>query len=184
VGLALALAGARVEAFEWGTGVTAGASFPLAQSDNASGAQFGVRVPVNIVPLLTLEPFLTSTSLGGVEATFAGQTYNRRGFDVLGWGARVALGGVGLGPRFRLYPFVGVGSYHWSREGSPGSTDVGYTIGAGWARRLPWRVVVDVRTDFTWIHEGATARRFMGIAAGVTVPLRYEAAPAGDREGA
>jgi hypothetical protein len=170
-GLALVLAGARAEAIRWGVGVTGGASFPLAQSDNAAGTQFGLRVPVHVVPLLTVEPFLTGAGLGGVEASFAGRPYNRRGLDVLGWGAVAAWGDLGFGTGFPIHPYVGVGSYHLSREGTGGSDETGWTLGVGWSRALPWRVAVGARAEFTWIADGETARRFIGLGAGISVPL-------------
>jgi hypothetical protein len=178
VGLALVFAAGRAEAFQWGVGVAGGATFPLAQSDNAAGPTFGLRVPLQPMPLLTVEPFLTTTALGGVEATFGGRSYNRRGFDILGWGAVVA-------PvlRFPVTPYAGVGSYRLGREGSDGGTDVGWTAGIGWAHPLRGRVTFEARTDFTWILEGETSRRFMGLSAGVTVPLHRDAEPGDAKEG-
>jgi hypothetical protein len=60
------LAAVPAGAVQVGIGLAAGVSLPLAQSDNGNGDQYGLRLPVNVLPLLTVEPFLTSTSLGRV----------------------------------------------------------------------------------------------------------------------
>jgi hypothetical protein len=142
---------------------------PLGQSDNTSGGQYGLRMPINVTSLVTVEPFLTSTGLGSVEATFGGQPYVRDGFDIVSYGAVVALGGLGMSPRYPLFPFLSVGGYHLGREG--GATDVrlGYAAGIGYAHRLSTHVSANVRTDYQWIDVGGADRRFFEIGAGVTL---------------
>lgn len=167
--IGVALAAAPAGAVNLGLGVAGGASFALAQSDNGNGGQLGLRLPINVVPLLTIEPFLTSTDCGGVEASFSGKTYDRRGFDITSYGAVVALGGVGMGARFPLYPFLGVGSYHLGREGTPRQDEIGYLAGIGYAHALPVNFALNVRADFNWISSGESARRFFEVSLGVTV---------------
>lgn len=158
-------------AVQVGIGLSAGASFPLAQSDNGSGGAYAARVPVNVLPLLTVEPFLSTTALGDAETSIADRTYTREGFDILSYGAVLALGGVGMGPRFPVYPFVGVGASHLSREGATPGAETMYMLGVGWARALPRNLAVNLRTDFNWISVDGTARRFWEMSLGVSLRL-------------
>jgi len=167
--LAMFLAAAPAAAFQVGVGVAGGACFPLGQSDNTTGGQYGLRLPVNVVPLLTVEPFLTSTGLGPVDATFGDQQYDRNGFDIVSYGAVLALGGVGIGPRYPLYPFMSVGGYHLGREGSSDDIHIGYSVGAGYAHRLGSHFAANVRSDYHWVDVGSSFRRFFEIGAGVTL---------------
>ena len=47
---------AGAQAVSVGAGVFAGPSIPVVQEDTGSGVQFGLRVPIHLVPLLTVEP--------------------------------------------------------------------------------------------------------------------------------
>jgi len=167
--LAAILAATPAAAVQIGIGVTGGASVPLGQSDNAAGGEYGLHLPINVMPLLTVEPFLTSTGLGSVDATFGGQTYVRDGFDIVSYGAVVALGGMGLGPRYPLFPFLSVGGYHLGREGGADEVRVGYSAGVGYARQLSTHFSANLRSDYHWIDVGGADRRFFEIGAGVTL---------------
>jgi hypothetical protein len=167
--LMMVASAAPAHAIDAGVGLAGGASFALAQSDNGNAGQLLLRVPVNIIPLLTIEPFLASADYDGVEAQFSGQTYNRRGFDIFSYGAIAALGGVGMGPRFPLYPYFGMGGFHLSREGTSGSENLGYLLGVGYGRALPANLSMNARAEYNWVMDGDTPRRFFGINLGLTL---------------
>ena len=46
-----------------GVGVFGGLSIPVLNDLSGQGSQFGVRVPVSLVPMLTVEPFFSSSAL-------------------------------------------------------------------------------------------------------------------------
>ena len=165
----LSLVPAPGAAIQVGIGLAGGESFPMAQSDTGRGGQYGLRLPVNLLPLLTVEPFLFSTDLGSVETTVGGRTYSRSGFDILSYGAIAALGGTGMGPRYPLYPFVGVGGFHPSREGSARVERTGYILGVGYARALPADLALNLRSDVNWMSVDGSARRFFEVSLGVSL---------------
>lgn len=151
-----------------GAGVYGGVRVPIVQDDNGTGGLFGVRVPVNVLPLVTFEPYFASAMLGGTDHTFGGIAYTRSGFDVTAYGLNVALGGVGLLTGFPLYPYAGIGSHKLSRDGSDDATEVGYNFGLGLAFPVPSNLSIQLRGQFNLIATGDTSRKFVDGTLGVT----------------
>ena len=63
------LAGALVlpggaRAVSVGAGIFAGPSIPVIQDDTGTGVQFGLRLPIHVIPALTIEPFYARSNLG------------------------------------------------------------------------------------------------------------------------
>jgi hypothetical protein len=131
--LALALLPAAARAATIGIGAYGGSSIPLVQEDNGSGSMYGLRVPVGLIPMVTVEPFYASTSGGSKSQTAAGVTLTRDGIDVTSYGANLLLtfGGV-----VQMFPFAGVSSNHLKRAGLD-ATQTGYDFGLGLGFKLP-----------------------------------------------
>src|ERR1043166_2096434 len=89
--LLLALAPVAARSAPIGLGVFGGASVPLVQDDNGSGSIFGLRAPVNLVPLITVEPYFARTAGGDNDQDVGGITYTRSGIDNTAFGANVLL---------------------------------------------------------------------------------------------
>ncbi len=120
IALALALACASaIPAGARGIGVGAfgGMSYPVLQEDVGNGTMYGVRVPVNIVPLLSVEPYWASSKLGDKVTSLGGIDYTREGFDESAYGANVMLA---TGGPVSFYPFAGAG--RTPRSSVPAST--------------------------------------------------------------
>ena len=92
--LALALAAGVASAAPIGVGVGAygGLSYPVLQDDVGNGSVYGVRVPVRLVPMITVEPYWLSGQMDDAEETIGGVTYTRDGFENKGFGANVPTG--------------------------------------------------------------------------------------------
>lgn len=161
---------AGAQAVSVGAGVFAGPSIPVVQEDTGSGVQFGLRVPIHLVPLLTVEPFYARTSLGSVTETFGGLEYERSGFDINTFGATVALGGVGLAAGMPFYPYASIASHKLSRDGSEDISEVGYEVGLGFGIRLP-RVAVSLRGGGGLVATGDTSRKFINVNLGVSTKI-------------
>jgi hypothetical protein len=169
--IAALLAGTPAGATNVGIGLAGGASFALAQSDNGNGGLLALRVPVNVTTLFTVEPFLSYAAHGSTAATFGDLTYTRRGLDVFSGGAILALGGVGMTPRFPIYPFLGAGAFHLSRDGSRPDTQPGYLVGVGYARGLPGNCSMQARADYNWVTVDGASRQFFELSIGVSMRL-------------
>ena len=74
---------ASAEGIGLGVGAYGGVSFPIIQDDTGGGGVFGLRAPVRVIPLITVEPFYLTSSLKDVDEEIGGVTYTRSGFD--GW---------------------------------------------------------------------------------------------------
>jgi len=116
-----------------GVGAYGGASTPVLQDDNGSGSVFGVRVPVSLVPMITIEPYFGSTKGGSKSQDFNGISESRDGIDVTSFGANLLLT---FGGAVQFYPFAGISSSHLKRTGLD-ETDTAYDFGLGLGFHLP-----------------------------------------------
>jgi len=113
--LGLVLITGTASAIGIGIGAFGGASVPVVNDISGNGSTFGVRVPVSVIPMITVEPFYAASNLGDVDEDFGGISYTRDGGKTSGFGAN-ALFTFG-GPGFSFFPFVGIGSYKIERDG-------------------------------------------------------------------
>ncbi len=169
--LAGCLAAGPAAAAGIGIGAFGGLSFPVVQDDNnGQGSVFGVRAPISLVPMFTVEPYFTSTSGGDTEETFGGVGYTRSGIDVTGFGANVLLT---MGTGLRFYPFAGIGSYSMERPGLDES-NMGWTAGFGIGFTPPIAGLgIDLRGELTGVLEDGdeTSRTWANVTVGVSYSL-------------
>ncbi len=165
--LALALGVGAASAAEIGIGAFGGISIPILNDLSERGTQFGVRVPVNLLPLLTIEPFYAGSALGDVDETFGTPiTYTRDGGDVKAFGVN-ALFTFGS-PVIKFYPFVGLGSYKLERSGAEDISDVGYNFGLGLGISPIPKLTLHLRGEFSMIATDETSQKFANITAGAS----------------
>jgi opacity protein-like surface antigen len=150
-----------------GVGPYAGYNVALIQQDTGNGAVFGVRAPLTLVPMLTIEPFYAASNLGDVDETFGGLSYTRSGFDMKVFGATAIIGSVLTGG-FKFYPFAGIGSYTLERSGSEDITETGYNFGFGVSIPAAEKIAVQLRGSMDMIVTDDTSRKFANGTIGVT----------------
>lgn len=154
-----------------GVGAFAGTSIPIIQDDNGSGSQFGIRLPVSVVPMLTVEPYFASSSGGDKDQELGGVTYTRSGIDVTSFGANLLLT---FGGGFQFAPYVGVGSNKLERDGLD-ATETGYTFGLGLRFGLPLaKIALHARGGMNAVlEEGSseTSRKWVDATLGVSYDL-------------
>ncbi|HEU4725491.1 MAG TPA: outer membrane beta-barrel protein [Candidatus Eisenbacteria bacterium] len=152
-----------------GVGVYGGLSYPVIQDDVKSGTLIGFRAPVSLVPMLTVEPFYASSSLGDAEETLGGIQYTREGFDQTAYGVSVMLGSPnGMG--FKFYPFAGIGKYKLERTGTD-IDEVGYNFGLGIGIGATPKISLQIRGELEMVKTGDTSRKFGNATAGLTYSL-------------
>ncbi len=169
VGLLLLLAAGTASAGSIGVGLYGGSAIPILQDDNGSGAVFGARVPVAIIPLLTVEPWYASISGGKKEQTLDGDlgTVSFEGIDVKAYGANVMMN---FGSRFQLYPYAGIGSYKLTRTALDQSR-TGYDFGLGLALSPLPKLTLHVRGELDVAVEGGASRKWATATAGVSYSI-------------
>jgi hypothetical protein len=169
-GLALAIAAGSAHATGVGVGVYGGLSYPVVQDDVDSGTLLGLRVPVSLTPLITVEPFYMSSSLGDKDQTLGGLSYTREGFDGKGYGVNAMLGSpTGMG--FHFYPVAGIGKYKLERTGSEDIDEVGYNIGLGIGIGATPKMTLQLRGELNLVKTGDSSRKFANVTGGLTYGL-------------
>ena len=166
---ALILGATTAGAAAIGVGAFGGASVPVLNDLSKQGSMFGVRVPVSLLPILTVEPFFSSSSLGDVTQDIGGISYTRDGGKSSAFGANALLTFGAMG--FRLFPFAGIGSYKLTRSGSEDIKDAGYDFGLGLGFSPIQKLSVDVRGELAMVKTGETSQKFANITAGVSYVL-------------
>jgi hypothetical protein len=153
-----------------GVGVFGGASFPIVQDDVGTGATYGVRVPIDVLPLITIEPYFASSALGDGEATLDGETYTRDGYDMTAFGGNVMLGSPS-GTGFQLLPYVGLGYHHLTRASSEDIDEVGFNFGLGVGFSVLQKLSLQGRAELNMVVTGDTSRKFANATLGVSYNL-------------
>lgn len=167
--LAVALSAGISQASPIGVGMGAygGVSIPIIQDDVSGGSLFGIRVPVKAIPMITVEPYYLTSSLGDGEETIGGVKYTRDGFDHTGIGVNAILG-MGLG--FGLHPYVGIGSHKLKRAGTE-IKETAYNVGLGFGLNAIPKMSIQVRGELNMVVTGDTSRKFANGTVGVSYSL-------------
>lgn len=165
--VALSLVAGVARASSVGLGVFGGLSVPVVQPDQSNGSTFGVRVPIHVVPMIAIEPFYASTSLGDKDVTVGPVTIPNAGADVTTYGVNAMLS---MGGPIRFYPFAGLGSAKYKLNGA--STSVtSYQAGFGLGITPFPKVSVDLRGELQYAGKSGFVRRNAGITLGASYAL-------------
>jgi hypothetical protein len=164
--LLLALAAGSANATGVAVGVYGGLSYPIIQDDVKSGSMFGLRAPIALAPIFTVEPFYASSSLGDATETLGGIEYTRQGFDGKAYGVNAMLGST-TGTGFHFYPIVGIGKFKLERAGSPDIDETGYNFGLGIGIGATPKVTLQIRGELNMVVTGDTSRKFGNATAGL-----------------
>jgi hypothetical protein len=162
---ALALLPCAAGAASIAVGAFGGMSVPVLQDDNGRGTVFGLRAPVSLIPLVTVEPYFSKTSGGDKSQDVGGTTITRDGLNVTGFGANVLLT---FGGKLQLYPFAGIGSYKLQRSSMEDRTNTAYTFGLGLGISPLPKLSVHVRGELAAAVDGATSRKWANATLGVS----------------
>ncbi len=163
----LAIAPASVHAAGVGVGAYGGFSIPVLQDDVDNGPVYGLRAPVSLLPLLTVEPFFASSALGDKTQTIADIEYTRDGFESTAFGANVMLT---LGGPVQFYPWVSIGSTTLKRDGNSDSfTTYGGGLGLGF-NVMP-KLSLHVRGGADAVVDGEASRKFANVTVGASYAL-------------
>jgi hypothetical protein len=168
--LALAATAPRARAISAGAEVFGGMIAPIEQDDADQGSLFGVRLPVQLMTLLTAEGWYSKSTLGDKTATVAGLPYTRDGGTLTGYGLNARIGGMGA-PGLSFFPYAGFGSYRLEREGSDDVSEIGYDFGFGMVLTPAPRIGISLRGQFDMVPTGSTSRKYGEVQVGVSYTL-------------
>lgn len=180
--LAFALVSGTAQATPVGVsvGVFGGMSIPVLQDVSASsfspsdafgdtGSQFGLRVPVKAIPVITFEPYYAKSDYKDRTETIAGISYTREGYDGTAFGLNAILGRPD-GAGFHFFPYVGISSSKLERTNEEIKKS-GYNFGLGIGISPAPKFSVQVRGDFGMVVTGDTSRKFANANVGLNYSL-------------
>ncbi len=147
-----------------GIGPFGGASIPIVQDDQGNGSVFGIRAPVQIVPLLRVEPFWSTSALGDKTVDVGGTSFTRAGSDVKTFGLNAMLS---LGGPVTFYPFVGIGTVKFDRGGQDESF-TSYHMGLGLGLSPIPKLSVDLRAELQAAAKDGASRKMGNITLGAS----------------
>jgi hypothetical protein len=161
----LALLPCAAGATSVGVGAFGGTSIPIVQDDNGSGTVFGLRAPVSLLSLVTVEPYFAKISGGDKDQDIEGTTITRSGMNVTAFGANVLLT---FGGKIQLYPFAGIGSYKLQRLNLEDQTNTAYTFGLGLGISPLPKLSIHLRGELAAAVDGETSRKWANATLGVS----------------
>jgi hypothetical protein len=162
---ALVLLPCTVGAASIGVGGFGGMSVPVLQDDNGQGTMIGLRLPVTLLPLVTVEPYFAKTTGGDKDQDIDGTSITRTGLNINGFGANLLLT---FGGKFQFYPFAGVGSYTLQRVNMEDLTNTAYTFGLGLGLSPMPKLSIHVRGELAMAVDGETSRKWANATAGIS----------------
>jgi len=168
--LLLPLVPATAHAVDIGIAGFGGTSIPIVQEDVKTGGTYGVRVPVSIIPLVSVEPFFASSNLSDGEETLGGVTYTRDGFQNSTFGVNAMLGSLANAPGIKFYPYLGIASTKLTRSGSDDIKEVSYNFGLGAGLGFK-RVALHGRAELNMVKTDLTSRKFANLTLGLSYDL-------------
>jgi opacity protein-like surface antigen len=145
-------------------------SFSPSDAFGATGSQFGLRVPVHAIPVLTLEPYYAKSKYKDRDETIGGITYTREGFDGKSYGLNAILGSPD-GSGFHFFPYFGLSKTKLERTGEE-INKTGYNFGFGLAMSPAQKISVQVRGELAMVATGDTSRKFTNATVGLTYGLK------------
>ena len=103
----------------------------MAQDDAKSGALFGVKGRIVLLPFLGLEPNFSFAKYGGKDVEVQGKAFPLEGGDITSFGADVLLGSMSGFGNTRVYGLAGINSNTYTREGIDNESGLGLAFGTG-----------------------------------------------------
>lgn len=166
--LLLVLSAGTAGATAVGVEVFGGVAIPVVQDDNNTGPMYGIRVPVTLPSIFTIEGFYSRTQGGETTKTLEGEEYVRSGYDVNAFGANLILGHTG-GDGFAVFPYFGIMSNKFSRSGGRDFSNTGFDLGLGVGFSIIPKLWIDARAEGAMIitENDNTSRKFANLTVGV-----------------
>lgn len=150
-----------------GAGLYTGMSLPVLQADVDKGTIMGLRAPVSLVPLFTVEPYFASTSLGDKTETIGTIDYVRTGFDEKSYGVNALLT---MGGPVSFYPYAGLGQTSLKRTGYDKSFTT-YNFGMGLGISPAPKLSIHIRGELQAVVDGEASRKFGNVTLGASYSL-------------
>jgi len=148
-------------------GAFGGLNLPIAQGDTKSGALFGVKGRVNLLPFLALEPNYVRAQFAGKDLEVGDRSFAREGGNFNSFGADLLFGTMSSLSKMKFYGLMGINSNSYSRQGIEDKTGLGLTLGTGF-EFFPTEILsLEIRARYHAIKLGDGGRSHVEISGGL-----------------
>ena len=153
---------------KFGVGVFGGASIPVAQKDQGTGSDFGVRFRAKLLPFIVVEPHMSFVKWGQ-PGTVEGIDLGIDGTKVTSFGLDATLGGLPGAVGFRPFAIVGAASYKVKNDDTGlDQSRLGMSGGAGFAIGVTPKIDVNARAKLVIIPlDGGGSKKAMSLTGGL-----------------
>jgi hypothetical protein len=152
-------------ATRFGIGGFAGMSIPLAQDDVKSGALYGAKGKIQLLPFLGLEPNFVYSKYGDKDFDDVG---TREGGSITSFGADLVFGNPVGFSRGRFYGLLGANANTLKRKGMDDQTQFGLSFGTGFEFLPTENLGIEVRAKYHGISlEGGGGRNNLELSGGL-----------------
>jgi opacity protein-like surface antigen len=159
-----------------GVGAFGGISAPVLQDVDASsfspgdaigesGTEWGIRVPIKVIPVAVIEPYYAQSSYDDRTETFNNLEYTREGYDRKALGANFIFANT-LAGGFKFYPLIGIGTTKLERTNEE-LNKFTWNFGLGLGFALNEKISVHVRSQLDLVVTDDTSRKFGDVTAGL-----------------
>jgi hypothetical protein len=165
--LVLLMMVSSASAAKFSIGGFAGLNLPLAQQDATSGALFGAKGRILLIPVLGLEPNFSFAKYGGKDIEVREKSYTRDGGDITSFGADLLLGSLSAMGKTKIYGLVGINSNTYKREGMSNESGVGLAFGTGFEYFTTEMLSLEIRAKYHAIKVGDGGRAHLELTGGL-----------------
>jgi hypothetical protein len=152
---------------KFSVGAFGGLSIPLVQDDAKSGALFGAKGRILLLPYLGVEPYFAMAKIKGGDAEAREETFTLGDGDVTSFGADVVLGSISGVGKTKFYGLVGINSNSYKRDRVPDESGLGFDFGGG-VEFFPTEMVsLELKAKYHPIKLGEGGRVNLEFSGGV-----------------
>ncbi len=167
--MALFLIGASSVALagKFSIGGFGGLNIPVAQDDAKSGALFGAKARILLLPFLGLEPNFSFAKYGGEDVEVRGKSYPGEGGDITSFGADIVFGSMSGFSKMLFYGLAGINYNTYKREEVSDESGVGLAFGTGFEFFPTELLSLEIRAKYHSIKVGDGGRPHLELSGGL-----------------
>jgi hypothetical protein len=148
-------------------GAFGGMNIPIAQGDAKSGALFGAKGRIPLLPFLALEPNFVFAKYAGKNVDAREKSYPGEGGDITSFGADLLIGTMSGMSKMKFYGLTGINTNTYKRKGLSNKTGVGLTLGTGFEFFATEVLSLEIRTRYHAIKIDDGGRPHLEISGGL-----------------
>jgi hypothetical protein len=145
----------------------AGLNVPVAQDDAKSGALFGAKARILLLPFLGIEPNFSFAKYEGKDVEVREKSYPGEGGDITSFGADIILGTMSSFSKMKFYGLAGISTNTYKREKVSDESGLGLAVGTGF-EFFPTEILsIEIRAKYHSIKIGDGGRPHLQLSGGL-----------------